>query len=427
MTRRLAGVLFLAGTITAGLITGCGQQQQPVAAEELPVIPVSRPVQRKVTDYVYYTGRTDAINAVGIRARVTGYLVKMPFKEGSEVKTGDLLFEIDPRPYKAQLDQAIGQVNLYKAQLQLARTTYARDRSIANRVAGGVSQQQLDQDVASVEQATAQVKAFQAATEVYRLNLEFTRVTSPIDGMVSRYYLTLGNLANQDQTLLTTVVSLDPMYAYFDMDENTLLKVTRAIDAGSIKESTRAPIDMGLQGDEGYPHRGYFNFINNAVNPSTGTISVRGVFANPKLNNGVRLLKPGMFVRIRLPIGQPHDALLVIDRALGSDQGTNFVYVLDKDNRAQYRRVTTGALQEDGLRVIDKGLNLGDRVIVGGTQQVRPHMKVEPDETPMPSFASGQLPATAGDRPQPPPPGENRQLAPAGKDRQLAPGGAKQR
>jgi multidrug efflux system membrane fusion protein len=380
--------------------------------EELPVVPVSRPVERKVTDYVYYTGRTDAINAVGIRARVTGYLVKMPFKEGSEVKKGDLLFEIDPRPYKAQLDQAQGQVNLYKAQLQLARTTYARDRSIANRVAGGVSQQQLDQDLAAVEQAVAQVKAAQATEEVYKLNLEFTRVTSPVDGMVSRYYLTLGNLANQDQTLLTTVVSLDPMYAYFDMDENTLLRVTRAIEAGTIKESARPPIDMGLQGEEGYPQRGYLDFMNNAVNPSTGTISVRGVFPNPRRKNGVRLLKPGMFVRIRLPIGQPHDALLVIDRALGSDQGIKFVYVLDKDNKVQYRRVSTGALQEDGLRVIDTGLTLGDRVVVGAVQQVRPHMKVEPDAMPMPSLA-GQAPPAVQDRPKPPPPGENKQLAPA--------------
>jgi multidrug efflux system membrane fusion protein len=427
MTRRLTALGFLACALAVGLSAGCGQQQQPAAPEELPVVPVSRPVKRMVTDYVYYTGRTDAVQSVGIRPRVTGYLVKMPFKEGAEVKKGDLLFEVDPRPYKAQLDQAIGQVNLYKAQLELARTTYNRDRAINLRAMGAVSDQQLDQDRAAVEQAAAQVKAFQAATEVYRLNLGFTRVTSPIDGMVSRYYLTLGNLANQDQTLLTTVVSLDPVYAYFDMDENTLLKVTRAINAGTIKRSSKVPIDMELEGEEGFPHRGYFNFINNAVNPSTGTISVRGVFANPKPKNGVRLLRPGMFVRIRLPIGQPHDALLVIDRALGSDQGIPFVYVLDSDDKVQYRRVTTGPLQEDGLRVIEKGLGPGDRVVVGGVQQVRPRLKVEPDEAAMPTLAGAQPPAAVPTRPQPPPPGENRQIAPAGKDRQPAPGGTKRR
>jgi multidrug efflux system membrane fusion protein len=415
MTRRLSALL-LACALGTGLIAGCGHQEPPAPPEELPVVPVSRPVQRTVTDYVYYTGRTDAVNAVGIRPRVTGYLVQMPFKEGAEVKKGDLLFEIDPRPYQAQLDQAIGQVNLYKAQLKLARTTYARDRAIANRVAGGVSQQQLDQDVAAIEQATAQVNAYEAYTKVYQLNLEFTKVTSPIDGMISRYYLTLGNLANQDQTLLTTVVSLDPMYAYFDMDENTLIKVTRAIEAGKIKVADRAPVDMGLQGEEGYPQRGYLNFTNNAVNPSTGTLSVRGVFSNPKLKNGVRLLKPGMFVRIRLPIGQPHDAMLVIDRAVGSDQGIKFVYVLDRDNKVQYRRVRTGALQEDGLRVVE-GLKLSDRVVVGGVQQVRPRIKVEPDETPMPTLANGHAPPVVN-RPQPPPPGANKQTAPADNDRQ---------
>ncbi len=378
------------------------------------MVPVSRPVERKVTDHVYYTGRTDAVNAVGIRPRVTGYLVKMPFKEGAEVKKDDLLFEIDPRPYKAQFDQANSQVNLYKAQLGLARTTWARDRAIARGVTGGVTQQQLDQDVAAVDEASARIRATQASAEVYKLNLEFTKVTSPIDGMISRYYLTLGNLVNQVQTLLTTVVSLDPMYAYFDMDENTMIRVTRAIQAGRIKMSRGAPVEVGLPGDDGYPHRGYLNFSNNAINPSTGTISVRGVFSNPKHENGVRLLKPGMFVRIRLPIGQPHKATLVIDRAVGSDQGIPFVYVLDKDNKVQYRRVTTGPLQEDGLRVIEKGLELTDRVIVGAVQQVRPNMKVDPDEGPMPTIG-GQPPPSSTNRPQPPPPARNREIAPAGK------------
>ena len=426
-------VLLGIGLFTAVATIGCTSKQPQVAPPEVPVVPVSRPIKRKVTDYVYYTGRTDAVEAVGIRARVTGYLTKMPFKEGAEVKKGDLLFEIDPRPYKAQLDQALAQVDLYKAQLKLARTTYARDRSIASAVAGGVSQQQLDQDVAAVEEAAARVTAYQASTELYQLNLSFTKVTAPIAGKISRYYLTVGNLVNQDQTLLTTVVSLDPMYGYFDMDENTLLKVKRAINEGKIKRphnSKEVPIDMGLQGEEGYPHHGYFNFINNAVNPSTGTISVRGVFANPEPKGGTRLLTPGMFVRIRLPIGQAHDALLVVDRALGSDQGLKFVYVLDKDNKIQYRRVTAGALQDDGLRVIEKGVTPDDRVVVGALQQVRPHMQVEPDELAMPSLGtpSGQqAPRTTPNRPQPPPPGENRQIAPAGKDKQAAPAGTDRR
>jgi multidrug efflux system membrane fusion protein len=383
--------------LSSGLLTGCASNQVPGApSANVPAVPVSQPVQREVTDYVDFTGRTDAVESVSIRARVTGYLVKIPFKEGEEVKQGDLLFEIDPRPYQAQLDQAEGQVELNEASLKLAKTTYERDRAIAMSVAGGVSRQQLDQDLAAVDEAAARLRAAKASTEVYRLNLEFTKVTSPIDGMVSRYYYTRGNLVNQDQTLLTTVVSLDPVYAYFDMDEPTLIRIRRAVNEGRIKrvkDRSEIPIFLALPGEEGYPHRGSFNFINNVVNPSTGSVSVRGKFDNPKPENGTRLLMPGMFVRIRLPIGQPHPALLVIDRAISSDQGLKYVYVVDADNKAQYRRVKTGPLQEDGLRVIEDGLQPGDWVVVGGLQQVRPRMQIQPDRTPMPSLAPNAPPA----------------------------------
>src|SRR4051812_34656617 len=254
------------------VVAGCHREPPPVPPAELPVIPVSRPVAREVTDYVYYTGRLDAVQSVDVRPRVTGYLVKMPFREGAEVKAGDLLFEIDRRPYQAQHDQAQSQVVLNDASLRLARSTYDRDRAVANSVPGGVSQQQLDQDRAAVEEAEARLKAYQASTEVYKLNLSFTKVLSPIDGQVSRYYLTLGNLVNQDQTLLTTVVSLDPIYAYFDMDEPSLLYIRRAINEGRIKrpQDGTVPVLMGIQGEEGYPHQGTLNFVNNQVNPTTG-------------------------------------------------------------------------------------------------------------------------------------------------------------
>jgi multidrug efflux system membrane fusion protein len=392
--------------VLAGAPVGCSRGPAQPAQSEPPAIPVSQPVQRDVTDYVDFTGRTDAVNPVGIRARVTGYLVQAPFKEGTEVKKGDLLFEIDPRPYQAQLDQATAQVALNQASLKLAQATLARVRPLV--ASGAVTQQEVDEDVAAVEEAQARIKASQAAVEVYRLNLEFTRVTSPIDGMVSRYYYTVGNLVTQDQTLLTTVVSLDPMYAYFDMDEPTLLSIRRAINEGRIQvpsDRSDIPILLGLQGEDGFPHKGSFNFINNVVNPSTGTIAVRGVFPNPKPPNGARLLSPGMFVRIRLPIGQPHPALLVIDRAVGSDQGLKFVYVLGKDNKVEYRRVTTGPLQDDGLRVIQSGLEKGEWVVTGALQQVRPRMEVKPDEIPMPTL---EAQASQGERAQPPPPGENK-------------------
>src|SRR5260370_15651347 len=219
-----------------GALVGCWRAPSQLAPAEPPAIPVSQPVSRVVTDYVDFTGRTDAVQAVDIRARVTGYLVEMRFKEGAEIKKDDLLFVVDPRPYQAQLDQAEGQVDRYQAQLDLAKTTYVRFQGLAESEPGAVSKQALDQYKAQVTEADAALKAAKASLDVYRLNLNFCEVTSPIDGQVSRYYLTLGNLVNQDQTLLTTVVSLDPVYAYFDVDESTLLKIQRGIDEGKIKE-----------------------------------------------------------------------------------------------------------------------------------------------------------------------------------------------
>jgi multidrug efflux system membrane fusion protein len=362
----------------------------------MPAVPISHPLRRSVTDFVDFTGRTEAVHSVDIRPRSTGYLVKMPFEEGAEVKAGDLLFIVDPRPYQAQLDQAQGQVDLYKASLKLAKTTMARDRAVNALSPGSVSQQVFDQEQATVDEADARVKAYEKAMEFTKLSHEFTRVTSPIDGQISRYYLTLGNLVNQDQTLLTTVVSVDPMYAYFEMDEPTLLRIRRAVNEGKIKlpqNGVKIPVQMGLQGEEGFPHTGSINFVNNQVNPTTGSILVRGVFQNPKPNGGTRLLSPGMFVRIRLPIGDPHPALLVIDRAVGSDQGLKFVYVVDSKDTVQYRRVTTGALQEDGMRVIETGLQPDDWVVTGGILQVRPRSVVRPEKVPMPTLG----PAAAAD------------------------------
>jgi len=404
--------------ILAGALPGCTQPQSTVGPSEPPVVPVSHPVQREVTDFEDFTGQTAAVQPVNIIARVTGYLKQMPFKEGSEVKAGDLLFEIDPRPYQAQYDQALSQVYLYEAQLKLAKKTYARYKDLDATTKGAVSQQALDQYSAAVDEAEARVNAQKKSLEVYKLNREFTQVVSPIDGQVSRYYLTLGNLVNQDQTLLTTVVSVDPMNAYFDMDERTLLKIRNALSKGEITGyggEGNIPVLMGLQNEEGYPHKGTINFVNNQVNPTTGSITMRGVFPNPRLpvpppapaassagtkpttgfpapgaaksnQTSPRLLSPGMYVRIRLPIGRPHNALLIIDRAIQSDQGLKYVYVVDAENKAQYRRVTTGALQEDGLRVVT-GVEPDDWVVVGALQQVRARMVVKPEQTTMPSLA----------------------------------------
>jgi multidrug efflux system membrane fusion protein len=209
---------------------------------------------------------------------------------------------------------------------------------------------------------------------------------------------------------LTTVVSMDPMYAYFEMDEPTLLRIRRAEYEGKIKmpeDPTKMSVLMGLQGEDGFPHGGTINFVNNQVNPTTGSILVRGVFPNPRPKRGQRLLSPGMFVRIRLPIGDPHPAALVIDRAIGSDQGMKFVYVLDAQNKVQYRRITTGSLQQDGLRVIEQGLTGDESVVVGMLQQVRPQMAVKAENLPMPTLGQPIAPGAET------PPTETRKAAPA--------------
>ncbi len=428
---------------------GCRPKAREVAAE-VPVAPVSHPVQRKVKDFVDFTGRTDAVQSVNIIPRVTGYLVpaqkpvkegsaakkedqmpvkegsaakeedQMPFKEGSEVKKGDLLFQIDPRPYQAQYDQAKSQVDLDEAALDLAKTTLARYRALAQTTPGAVSEQALDQYKAAVAEAQARVVAQTKSLDVYQLNKDFTRVVSPIDGQASRYFLTLGNLVNQDQTLLTTIVSLDPMYVYFDMDEATRLRIIDLIEQGKITAPADTRILLGLQNEEGYPHTARVDFTNNQINSTTGSITMRGVFANPKLipktqdpgaagpkassagkasaagvagaGQSVRRFVPGMYVRVRLEIGEPHDALLIIDRAIQSDQGRKYVYVLDAQNKLQTRSINALALQEDGLRVVegvspDEGVKPDDWVVVGAIQQLRAQMEVKPDPRPMPTLA----------------------------------------
>lgn len=384
---RYAGKALIFCGLMGAVSGGCQPKTRAIAEPETPVIPVSRPIQREITDYVDFTGRTDAVHSVDIRPRVTGYLTKMPFKEGAEVKEGDLLFEIDPRPYQALVDFSVGEVAANKAKVKLAKANNVRAKAIAEKSPAAITQQDLDSYQAAEDEALATLKMSEGTLATNQLNLSFTEVASPIDGQVSRYYLTIGNLVTQDTTILTTVVSLDPIYAYFDMDEPTLLRIKSLINAGKMKparERDAIPVYMSLQGQTGFPYEGTINFINNRVDPTTGTLTVRGVFDNPLPEHGARKLAAGNFVKIHLPLGEPRQALLVVDRALGTDQGLKYLYVVDADNKVQYRRVTVGALQEDGLRVIETGLKPDERVVVSGLQFVRPRMTVKTEETPMP-------------------------------------------
>jgi multidrug efflux system membrane fusion protein len=401
MHRGCLSVFFL---LLLAIVGGCQRKTPPIAQAVDQSIPASHPVSRLVTEYVDFTGRANAVKAVNIVPRVTGNLVQVKFKEGNEVKKDELLYEIDPRPYQAQYEAAKAKVALSEASLKLAQVTNKRFKELSKKEASAVSQQDLDKYQALEDEAVANLDLAKANLDAAKLNLDWTKVTSPIDGKISRFYLTEGNLVTQDMTLLTTILSLDPMYAFFDMDEPTYLRIKRAVNEGKITltaEGEKIPVLMGLQGEEGHPHKGEINFIDNQVFATTGSIAWRGVFPNPKGPGGERVLAPGMFVRIHLPIGQPHQALLVHDRAIWSDQGLKNVYVVDDKNKVQARRVTTGALQEDGLRVVE-GLRPNDWVVVGALQQVRPGMSITMDQIPMPTLApaalaSGANPAIKGD------------------------------
>lgn len=400
MNRCFSEFAALGVLATIAAVGGCQQKPSQEAAAQLQVVTASLPVEREVLDYVDFTGRTDAVESVDIRARVTGYLDKISFRDGLEVKRGQLLYNIDARPFQAQYDQTLAQIKVRQANLADQKAELARAKDLLPKAA--VSQSDFDKITAQYGEAVASVAAAVAAAQSAKLNLEFATITSPIDGRISRTQLTVGNLVQADQTLLTTVVSQDPMYVYFDVDEHTMLRVTRAHlnDKDNAIQAKKVPVLMGLPDEEGFPHKGVIDFANNVVDSSTGTVTVRGVVANPAGPSGTRLLRPGMFVRVRLPLGKPRRSLLVAERALGTDQGKKYLLVLDSQNRVQYRSVEVGPLEDDGLRAIAEGLSAKERVIVSGLQLVRPKMQVDVELAPMPQRA-GAAPAVTRPPAQP--------------------------
>jgi RND family efflux transporter MFP subunit len=349
-------------------------------------VKVSRPVERDVTDYADFTARTAAVDSVEVRAHVWGYLDRVNFEEGALVEKGAVLFEIDPRPYQALLDQAKAKVHQDQAQLSYDEAEY--QRSLRLFPSGAASRSDVDKTAAARDVDVANIAADKAQVASRALDLEYTKVLAPVSGRASRYVVTVGNLIQSgDQsggTLLTTIVSVDPMYAYFDVDEYTALRVRQLVREGK-SDSPRDggyPVSLGLANEEGHPHQGTINFVDNQVNPKTGTIRLRGVFPNKQEH-----LLPGFFARVRVPVGRRHRALLVSDRALDTDQGQKVVYVVNDKNEVVSRPVRLGALH-DGLREITDGLKPGERVIVQGVQQVRPGIVVEPKLVEMPTKKS---------------------------------------
>jgi RND family efflux transporter MFP subunit len=373
--------------VVCAALAGC-QPAAPtaVAPPKPPEVIVSLPVVRPVTDFEDFTGRVEAKASIQVRARVTGYLDRVLFKEGTEVKQGDPLFEIDPRSYQAELDRA--EANVLQSQARLKRCQRDFKRASELLPQNAISQDDFDRVSGDRDEAEAAVKLAQASRDLAALNLSFTRVTAPLTGRISRQLIDPGNMVKADETVLTTIVSMDPIYAYFDQDERTLLRIRRLVRAGVLKtiQESSVPVLLGLVDEEGFPHEGRIDFADNRVDPMTGTLRLRGVFANPQ-----RLLSPGLFVRIRLPIGQPHPSVLIAEQALGTDQGQSFVYVVNHKNEVVYRRVNVGPL-DGGLRVVEDGLAKDEPVIVNGLQRVRTGMKVIPRAQDAPGQASRPTP-----------------------------------
>jgi RND family efflux transporter MFP subunit len=368
--------------VTTGALVGCSHP--PAAAPpQPPTVTVSQPIQRNVTDYQEYTGRTAAVESVHITAQVTGYLDKINFQDGDEVKQDAVLYKIDPRTYQAALNQATANLNQAKAHRESQADVLKRDQVSPEATPKAT----LIQDQANFAEAEASVGSASAARDAAQLNVDFTSVKSPIAGQVGRTLITKGNLVVANQTALTTVVSLDPTYAYFDVDEPTVEQVRQLIREGKLpsarEEGKKIPVYLGLTSEKGFPHAGSVDFINNQVTGSTATLQVRGVFANPKPAVGPRVLTPGQFVRIRLPIGPAYSALLVVGAAIGTDQDLKYIYVLNDKNEVERRAVTLGT-QQGGLTVVSKGLKADDRVVVNGLQHVRAGMTVKPNVVPMP-------------------------------------------
>jgi RND family efflux transporter MFP subunit len=366
-------------------LAGCNNQQPAAHGPPPAEVTVSKPEQKEVVNWNEFTGRTAAVKLVTVTPRVSGYIVDIPFKEGDIVHKGDLLFQIDPRPYQDAYDQAVGQLQQAQANQQLQDATFARQQRL--REMRVIANEDYDTALSNKNQAAAQVVSTQAARNSAQLNLEFTHVTSPIAGRVSRQLVNIGNLVRADSTQLTTIVSIDPIYAYFSMDELAALSYQRLIREGKVASSQdgNVPVYLQLQDETGFPHEGSIDFSDNAFDSSTGTLLVRGSFPN---SDG--LLTPGNFVRVRVASSPKYDALLVADRAIGSDQDQSFVYVVDSKNIARLRHIKTGQLAE-GLRVVKSGLQRDDEVVINGIIKVRPDSAVKSEQGAMEQFSSNDL------------------------------------
>jgi RND family efflux transporter MFP subunit len=358
--------------LSLALLAGC--EQNTFQPPPPPKVDVAVPAQRAITRYLDATGNTAPIKSVDLVARVQGFLQSIDYKDGSFVKEGTTLFTIEPETYKLKLDQARAAQTGAEASLKQAEADFRRQTDLVARQA--VSQATLDTSTSTRENAQANLQQAQANTRIAEVNYGYTKVAAPFDGIVTAHQVSIGELVGASSpTQLASIVALDPIYVNFTVSEQDVLRVRaearrRGLTATDL---TRLPIAVGLQTEDGYPHQGNLDYAAPTVNQSTGTLAVRGVIPNPD-----RILLPGFFVRVRVPIDTQQDALLIPDTALGSDQGGRYVLVVNGDNVVEQRKVQTGQLEAGGMRVIESGLKPEDRLVVAGLLRAIPGQKVDP-------------------------------------------------
>lgn len=391
LTPAAAGLLASAFLISVLFLVGCSARTDAAAAAPAaspPRVEVAQVLARKVTDFDEFTGHFEAVQHVDIRPRVSGYIESVDFVQGREVRKGEVLFVIDPRPYEDALNQARAQLAQVRSQLELTRSQ--RDRAAKLIVQHAISREDYDTRVAAAQQANANVQAAQAAVDTAALNLSFTRITAPITGVVGRAEVTAGNLVASGETLLTTLVSVDPIYVSFQGDEQSYLRY-RALVRHS-RPGAAHPVWVGLVDEQGYPHEGRMVFLDNEIDAATGTVRARG-----ELENSDRLFTPGMFARVKLPGSARYDAVLVNDSAIGTDQSVKYVLRVGADDKVEYRPVKLGPIV-DGLRVVRSGLSPGDLIVVNGLQRVRPGAPITPERVAMSELRPSGQDALPGDR-----------------------------
>jgi RND family efflux transporter MFP subunit len=372
---RLANIVV--ATIVAApplLLAGCGQDNRYVAPPP-PRVTVATPSQQTVTPYLEATGNSAAVNSADLVARVSGFIQEINYQDGTLVKKGAPLFTIEPEPYKVKLDQAKSAETGARASVKQTQTDLDRQTQLLARQAG--TQVSYDQAVTARDNSQSSLQQAEANTRLAALNLEYANVTAPFDGVVTARQVSVGQYVGSTATptVLATIVQFDPIYVNFNVSEQDVLRIRADMARRGLtpEDLKKVPVEVGLQSESGYPHQGTLDYASPTVNQSTGTLAARAV-----LQNSNRILLPGYFVRVRVPVGEPQNALLVPDAAVGSDQSGRYVLVVDKDNTVEQRKVEIGQAVDD-KRVIEKGLTAQDRVVVAGVLRAIPGQKVDPE------------------------------------------------